>query len=149
VSRDAFARTRRGTRRRPLRTALAAAWLLLAPVACTPLYLPPVPDRLPPLEERLRLRDVRIDRLDQDRPALVLVPREVPTPGWMAVLWYPPTGAAVAEDSVWLDEDRVGHAVRVPFPDHVARDRSGRWRAVLTFDGRVLRQVEWQEPAGP
>jgi hypothetical protein len=127
---------------------LTAACLCLASVACTPLYLPPVPERLPPLEARLRLRDVRIDHVDQGNPSLVLVPREVPTPGWMAVSWYPPTGAAVAENSVWLDADRVGHAIRVPFPDHVSREPAGRWRAVLTFDGRVLRQVEWKEPAG-
>jgi hypothetical protein len=132
------------------RAALAALLLLtIAPLGCTPLYLPPVPSELPPIEPRLRLREVRIDRLAAGRPSLVLVPREVPRPGWLAVQWYPPVGASVAEGSVWLDARRVDRVVRLPFPDDVPRERPGRWRAVLTFDGGVLRQVEWEEPAGP
>jgi hypothetical protein len=123
--------------------------LALAPLGCTPLFLPPVPAELPPIEPRLRLREVRVDRPDGGRPSLALVPREVPDPGWLAVQWYPPSGAAVAEGSVWLDADQVDRVVRLAFPEDVARQRAGRWRAVLTFDGAVLRQVEWEEPAGP
>lgn len=134
-----------GRVRRAVVAVLAAAATL---AACTPLYLPPVPDALPVLEPRLRLADVRVDRLG-GTPALVFVPAEVPAPGWAAVQWFPPTGAEVASTSVWLDEDRVDHVVRVPFPADVERADAGRWRAVLSFDGRVLRQLEWQEPAGP
>lgn len=131
--------------RRGLLAALAAAATV---PACTPLYLPPVPSELPAIEARLRVVDVRVDRLG-GIPALVFVPAEVPTPGWAAVQWYPPTGGEVASASVWLDDDRVGHVVRVAFPGDVEREDEGRWRAVLSFGGRVLRQLEWQEPAGP
>lgn len=129
-----------------------ARWLALALLAaspaCTPLYLPPVPQQLPTLEPRLRLREVRVDRLG-GMPALVLVVAEVPTPGWAAVQWFPPSGREVASASVWLAEEAVGRVTRVPFPDDVARARAGRWRAVLSFGDRIVRQLEWDEPAGP
>jgi hypothetical protein len=141
------ARRRAGPRRRLL-VALAAVAVAATVPACTPLYLPPVPSELPAVEPRLRLDDVRIDRLGGP-PAVVFVPREVPAPGWAAVQWYPPTGGEVASASVWLGEDRVDHVVRVTFPGDVERAADGRWRAVLSFDGRVLRQLEWEEPAGP
>lgn len=134
--------------RRRLLAALAAVAVAASVAACTPLYLPPVPSELPALESRLRLENVRIDRLG-GTPAVLFVPREVPAPGWAAVQWYPPTGGEVASASVWLSEDRVDHVVRVAFPGDVDRDADGRWRAVLSFGGRVLRQLEWREPAGP
>lgn len=140
---------RHGPRCRPRRYLLVAVLAAASIVpACTPLYLPPVPSELPAIEPRLRLTDVRVDRLG-GTPALVFVAAEVPAPGWAAVQWFAPTGAAVASGSVWLDEGRVGHVVRVPFPMDVERRDEGRWRAVLSFGNRVLRQVEWQEPAGP
>lgn len=132
-----------------LRRVLLAALAVVATVpGCTPLYLPPVPSELPALEPRLRLENVRVDRLG-GTPAVVFVPKEVPEPGWAAVQWYPPTGGEVASASVWLGEDRVDHVVRVAFPGDVERARDGRWRAVLSFGGQVLRQLEWEEPAGP
>lgn len=133
---------------RPRRGLLVVLAAVATVPACTPLYLPPVPSELPALEPRLRLEDVRVDRLG-GTPAVVFVPKEVPAPGWAAVQWYPPTGGEAASASVWLDEDRVDHVVRVPFPEDVDREDGGRWRAVLSFDGRVLRQLEWREPAGP
>lgn len=127
-------------------------WLALAALAgtpaCTPLYLPPVPQQLPALEPRLRLREVRVDRLGGE-PALVFVAAEVPRPGWAAVQWFPPSGPEVASVSVWLDQEAVGRVTRVPFPEDVTRARSGRWRAVLSFGDRIVRQLEWDEPAGP
>lgn len=127
-------------------------WLALAALAgtpaCTPLYLPPVPQDLPTLEPRLRLREVRVDLLGGE-PALVFVAAEVPRPGWAAVQWFAPSGPEVASASVWLDERAVGRVTRVPFPDDVARTRPGRWRAVLSFGDSVVRQLEWDEPTGP
>ncbi len=133
--------------RRARRGGLALA-LAVALAACTPLYLPPVPEPMPTLEPRLRLDEIRIDRL-AGAPALAFVPREVPEPGWAAVQWFPPSGAEVASASVWLDGERVGYVVRLAFPDDVARERAGRWRAVLSFGGRIVRQLEWTEPARP
>lgn len=134
------------TRAAVVRT-LVAGLAALALVACRPLYLPPVPAGLPPFEDEVRLADARIER-SADAVQLVLVPERVPDAGWLAIQWFPPAGGEAASVSVWLTADDVGRTVRVAFPSDVARDRPGRWRAVLSFDGRVLRQLEWNEPAG-
>ncbi len=155
TARPSVRSTVRPTARRTVRRAVrrtVARWLALAALAaspaCTPLYLPPVPQQLPTLETRLRLRDVRVDRLG-GQPGLAFVAAEVPTPGWAAVQWFPPSGGEVASASVWLDDASLGRVTRVPFPDDVARERPGRWRAVLSFGDRIVRQLEWDEPAGP
>jgi hypothetical protein len=136
------------TRGRTLTTLAAAALLSLAAPACRPLYLPPVPATLPPFEDELRLAEVRIERTG-GTVRLAFVPERVPDEGWAAVQWFPPAGGEVASASVWLDAGTIGRTVRVAFPPDVARDRAGRWRAVLSFGGRVVRQLEWSEPAGP
>lgn len=129
--------------RRALRTALVAA-ALSVPAACTPLYVPPVPQELPPIPPRTRIAETRVDRLG-GVPTVVFTPRQVPREGWLSVQWFGPTGGVVASESVWLDASSVDRVVRIAFPADVPRDRAGRWRAVLSMDGRVLRQVEWNE----
>jgi hypothetical protein len=135
-------------RRRALALLAATVLALLAAPACRPLYLPPVPASLPPFGQELRLAEVRIERA-AGAVRLAFVPEQVPADGWAAVQWFPPAGGEVASSSVWLDAGTIGRTLRVPFPADVARDRPGRWRAVLSFDGRVVRQLEWSEPAGP
>lgn len=135
-------------RRLGLRGALVGVALAWLAVGCTPLYLPPVPSELPVIEARLRLDDVRVDRLG-GVPAVAFVPAEVPEPGWIAVQWFPPSGGEVGSGSVWLDAGRVGRVLRLPFPDDVPRERDGRWRALLSFEGEIVRQLEWREPAEP
>ncbi|MEX2502244.1 MAG: hypothetical protein WD336_07695 [Trueperaceae bacterium] len=127
----------------------AAAVLLLVAVACTPLYLPPVPSELPQIEPTLLLRDVRIEDHEVRAvraPTVTFRLEELPHDGFLAVQWFPPAGGEVASASVWLAWAQVGSTVRVRFPSDVARDRAGRWRAVLSWDGTVVRQVAWNEP---
>ena len=126
-------------------TFVAVALLI---VGCRPLFVPGVPERLPPFADELRLAEVRIVRLGE-RLDVAFVPERVPQAGWLAVQWFPPAGAEVASASAWLTSEREGHTVRIRFPDDVAREPDGRWRAVLSFDGRVVRQLDWIEPAGP
>ena len=116
--------------------------------ACTPLYLPPVPDSMPAIEPTLLLSEVRVETSSAPgaAPTVTFVVDDLPGAGFVAVQWFPPTGGEVASASVWLDDESLGRTVRVPFPDDVARERDGRWRAVLSWDGRVVRQVDWTEP---
>lgn len=129
---------------------LLAGLALAAAPACRPLYLPLVPSEtsLPPVPERLRLSEVRVEA-GEGGPVVTFVPQGVTTEGWLAVQWYPPSGASVASASVWLSSDRAGETLRVPFPDDVPRTRQGRWRAVLSYEARILRQVSWEEPLTP
>lgn len=135
--------------RRRLRGGAARLLLAVTLVAagCTPLYVPPVPAQLPALEPRTRIAAARVDRLG-GVPTVAFTPREVPEEGWLQVQWYPPAGDEVASASVWLDASSVDRVVRIPFPEDVSRDRGGVWRAVLSFDGRILRQVAWEEDVG-
>lgn len=129
------------------------AWwavLLVAVMAsgCRPLFVPAVPADLPPFPNELRLSEIRL-AADGDRVEVAFVADAVPAPTWVSVQWFPPAGRAVASASVRLTEASVGRDLRMGFPDDVARARAGVWRAVLSADGRILRQLEWTEPAGP
>lgn len=128
--------------------AILLVWAALGLTGCQPLYLPVVPDTLPPFPDEMRLREARIGTAF-DQLGVVLVAEHVPTAGWLAVQWFPPSGREVASASVWLSEAREGRVVRVAFPDDVTRERPGTWRAVVSFDGAIVRQLEWDEPAGP
>ena len=127
---------------------LAAAPLLLAAVlalaACTPLYVPLVPSDMLTPEPAFRLHgDARLalDGAD-DAPRLTLHVRaaEVPGPGWLAVQWFGPSGPALASDSLWFDADEVDVARSLAAPEQL-RLRPGEWRAVLSWQGRLVRQL--------
>lgn len=114
---------------------------------CTPLFVPPVPAELPEIPPRLRIADARLERVEA-RPVLRFTVREVPRDGWLAVQWFPPAGFEVASASVWLDAGDAGRAVALAVPDDVGTLREGRWRVVVSWEGRYVRQLEWREPAG-
>jgi|OM-RGC.v1.026426421 hypothetical protein len=115
--------------------------------ACMPLFLPPVPAELPTIEPRLRVGEAEI-AWHEGEPTVMLQIREIEREGWLALQWFPPSGGEVASASVWLDATLVGTELTVPFPVGVPRERSGRWRVVVSWDGAFVRQLEWNEPAG-
>jgi hypothetical protein len=131
-----------GTRRRATAVALTLTLALIAP-ACVPLFVPPLPsDRLVP-EPAFRLRgDVRLERTpgEDGRLSVVMRAAEVPDPGWLVVQWFGPSGPARAAESVWFDAELVDAEVRLSAPTSLAFT-PGEWRAVLSWDGRVVRQV--------
>ena len=129
---------------RPTLAAFAALALLVAAgSACVPLFIPPLPtDRLEP-EPAFRLHgDARLERAPDDEAGLVLVMRaaEVPAGGWLAVQWFGPSGPSRASESVWFDTESVDTEVRLETPPGL-EVTPGEWRAVLSWDGRVVRQV--------
>lgn len=134
-------------RHRPRRWSSITASLALAGLlgACTPLYLPPVPPQLPEVEPRLNLRDARIEVRPDGRVRAAWIPEGVTRAGWLDVQWFPPAGGAVASESVWLAAEDEGQRQAVFLPEEVEL-RPGRWRAVLSFDDRILRQLAWQWP---
>lgn len=124
------------------------ALLALGLGGCRPLYLPPVPSTLPPFPQELRLAEARILATGEQR-VVVVVPERVPRSGWLAVQWFPPAGEEIASASRWITPEDVARTVRIVLPTGVAIDREGRWRALLSFEGRIVRQLDWIEPAGP
>lgn len=128
------------------RAALLSGLLLLL-AGCTPLYLPPVPESMPRIESRLTLRDARVEVDADGQVRAVWIPEGVDCAGWLDVQWFPPAGRAVASESVWLAPEHEGRRQALSLPDEVEL-RPGRWRAVLSFEGEVLRQLDWSWPSG-
>ncbi len=126
-----------------LATLAAIALLVAAGSACVPLFIPPLPsDRLEP-EPAFRLHgDARLERASEDGPGLVLVMRaaEVPSGGWLAVQWFGPSGPARASESVWFDPEMLDAEVRLETPPSL-EVTPGEWRAVLSWGGRLVRQL--------
>ncbi|WP_102128029.1 hypothetical protein [Deinococcus planocerae] len=122
----------------PRSTRLLALACLLAPAlsACRYTFLPVVPA---PAQVTLPTR-VTAATLERDGDTLVLRARVDGefTPGYLGVAWF--DGAReLGRDSVYLDPAQRGATFRLDAPD------PGAFRAVLTFGGNVLRQVELYE----
>jgi hypothetical protein len=119
---------------RRLKVALLGGVMLLA--GCTFSYLPPIPEGQP-MPTRLELRSA--DGLIQSngRLALEVTLANVPREGWLAVQWFNPQGREAASDAQWVGA--APHRYRFVLPDEVALT-PGRWRAVVSFEGEVLRQ---------
>ena len=122
---------------------VALALLVAASSACVPLFIPPLPtDRLE-FEPAFRLHgDARLEFVDDAEHRLVLIMRaaEVPRPGWLVVQWFGPSGPARAAESVWFDGDSLDVEVRLDTPPGLDVT-PGEWRAVLSWDGRLVRQL--------
>jgi hypothetical protein len=123
-------------------TLTAGVALLLA--GCTPLYVPLIPrDMLAP-EPAFRLHgDARLELVARgDGPRLVMTIRaeEVPHAGWLAVQWFGPSGPARASESLWFDAGEVDEERTLETPADLALT-PGEWRAVLSWQDRLVRQL--------
>ncbi|GAA5531762.1 hypothetical protein Dalu01_00137 [Deinococcus aluminii] len=120
----------------PIRLLLLACLLAPALTACRYAYVPLIPK---PVEVTLPTR-VTAATLVRERDALVLRARVEGrfTPGYLSVAWF--DGAReLGRDSVYLDAAQRDATFRLPAPN------PGAYRAVLAFDGTVLRQIELYE----
>ena len=132
------------------RIVAAAAALALVVAACTPLYLPPVPSDRLEATPSFRLRGESALEVVSDGEGgrslrLTLVVDEVPEGGWLALQWFGPSGAARASDSLWFEPEDVGSARRWDAPPQLAVT-AGEWRAVLSWQGRLVRQLRVDVP---
>ena len=130
-------------RRGALIVALAAATATLS--ACTPLFVPPVPSDALVAAPAWRLAgdaELRASVFG-DGPRLRVRFRfeAVATDAWVAVQWFGPTGGERASVAVWVTQDDVGRPFAVDLPEDVAIT-PGAWRALISVDGRVLRQLD-------
>lgn len=121
------------------RTVLTALLLSGASVmaGCTPLYLPPVPE---PLEVAPRFDLEAVALVEEGRPVLRIELLEVPAAGWLAVQWFSPANREAASESLWVEPGDEGRVLQASLPQDV-EPVSGRWRAVVSRDGVLVRQV--------
>jgi len=110
-------------------------------VACSPLYIPLVPDDGLPAPHPTRLSgDSSLGLNDAGRPRLELEVLDVPAAGWLAVQWLGPDGRETASESVRSVRVEPGAAKAVfELPADVPL-RPGEWRAVVSYGDALLRQ---------
>lgn len=119
-----------------------ATSLLFLLCACRPLYIPPVPAPLE-LPERLEVDAGGV--VDAGTPRLEVELVNVVEPVWLAAQWFSPANDEVASESVWVTQADEGTVLTLLLPADV-KVVPGRWRAVLSASGRVLRQVSIEVP---
>lgn len=122
---------------------LLTLMLLLLPLGCQPLYLPPVPT---PLEAPERFELEGSAAIVDGRPSLDLAIRRVPAEGWLAIQWFSPGNREVASESLWIASADEGQSFRIALPEDV-EPLPGRWRAVLSRGDEVIRQLSVTVPA--
>ena len=112
--------------------------LLLALGGCAYTYLPPVREARVP-EPRLTV--AAASRLEQNETTVRLDLRlvTVPEADWLAVQWFGPDNDEVTAESVWVVPAAGPQDVAVSLPPSIVL-RDGLWRAVLSYQGRFVRQ---------
>lgn len=128
---------------------VAAALAVAAAGGCTPLFVPPVPAPVVAAAPAWRLAgDAALRATDVGgRWRLRLRVRfdEVPAAGWVAVQWFGPAGGERASAALRVAPEDVGRVFALDLPADVALV-PGPWRALLSVDGRVVRQFEADVP---
>lgn len=131
------------SRRRRGAAAFAACALWLA--GCTPLYVPPVPDLLAPEPAWRIAGDAHLEVVTVaeagTRLRLEASFASVAAPGWVAVQWFGPVGTERASAATWVTDADVGRGFVWWSPPDLEL-APGAWRALVSVDGRVLRQFD-------
>lgn len=113
--------------------------------ACMPLFLPPVPSEDLVAAPTWRLAgDAELRAITAGGSPRLRVRfrfEAVAADAWVAVQWFGPTGGERASVAVWVAQGDVGRPLAVDLPDDVALE-PGTWRALISVEGRVLRQLD-------
>lgn len=129
--------------RRPRVLLLVGAALAL--VGCTPLFVPPVPNDAIVAAPTWRLAgdaELRATVVAGDPRLRVRFRFEaIAADAWVSVQWFGPAGGERASAAVWVARGDEGRSFAVDLPDDVATP-PGAWRALISVDGRVLRQLD-------
>ena len=127
------------------RRGVLLATAAVALTACTPLFVPPAPSDALVASPAWRLAgdaELRASVFSDD-PRLRVRFRfdAVATDAWVAVQWFGPTGGERASVAVWVTRGDEGRPFAVDLPDDVVVVPGG-WRALISVQGRVLRQLD-------
>lgn len=112
--------------------------------ACTLGYVPLVPQRHE-LEPQLDLsRSPGLEPVG-GRLYLTLSLTTIPDEDWLMVQWFL-GNREMASESRWVAPEDEGERLVMPLPDDIEL-QAGRWRAMVSFQGRVARQFSYDVPA--
>ena len=115
------------------------ALLVFGSSSCTLLYLPPVPSNIM-APKRILINSSSHIRLYQGSPALEIVIESLPKPGWLTLQWFGPDNREVGSESFWISEEDKGVS-RIYILASKVPMLAGRWRVVVSFSNRVVRQI--------
>lgn len=117
---------------------LVSSLALLALSACTYSYIPPVPEARMPTP-RIDVRGSAGLTRDGEGLRLQVSLNNIPEADWLAVQWFDPQNRKVASDSTWIAPADEGETRMLYLPGSVTLS-AGTWRAVLFYQGAVVRQ---------
>lgn len=140
------------------RAALLVALLVALMTACRPLYIPLAPDAPAAPAPVVVGSDSSLTwSAAAGRLELRLSVSGIGEPGWLAIQWFHPNGAEAASGSLWLEADEGGSApsdaeagggaLRVLHSPPDIDLTPGEWRAVVSWQGVLLRQFRAEVPA--
>ena len=115
------------------------ALLVFGSSSCKLLYLPPVPSNVI-APKRILINSSSHIRLYQGSPALEIVIESLPKPGWLTLQWFGPDNREVGSESFWISEEDKGVS-RIYILASKVPMLAGRWRVVVSFSNRVVRQI--------
>ena len=115
------------------------ALLVFGSSSCKLLYLPPVPSNIM-APKRILINSSSHIRLYQGSPALEIVIETLPKPGWLTLQWFGPDNREVGSESFWISEEDKGVS-RIYILASKVPMLAGRWRVVVSFSNRVVRQI--------
>ncbi len=115
------------------------AVLVFGSSSCKLLYLPPVPSNIM-APKRILINSSSHIRLYQGSPALEIVIESLPKPGWLTLQWFGPDNREVGSESFWISEEDKGVS-RIYILASKVPMLAGRWRVVVSFSNRVVRQI--------
>ena len=120
------------------------ALLVFGSSSCKLLYLPPVPSNVI-APKRILINSSSHIRLYQGSPALEIVIESLPKPGWLTLQWFGPDNREVGSESFWISEEDKGVS-RIYILASKVPMLAGRWRVVVSFSNRVVRQITGSLP---
>ena len=113
-------------------------FLILLLSSCTPLYFPPVPAKLD-LEKSTSLNNSPGLSLNDTKLNLSIRLNDVSKEGWLAVQWFDPDNKEISSDSIWISPEQEGEIKDFVLLEDIEIS-AGLWRAVVSFDNKLLRQ---------
>ncbi|MEZ4631997.1 MAG: hypothetical protein R2880_15020 [Deinococcales bacterium] len=116
--------------------------------ACTFTYIPVIPNAQNREAQLLLIGELHYEEVEETL-VLNLKTLELPSSNWLALQWFNPQGKEVASDALWLSPEMLGEGLNFILPKDVMWEY-GYWRAVLSFEQKVIRQfaLEVQAPQG-
>ena len=117
--------------------------VLLLCSSCTFMYVPLIPANPQMRDARFLLSDSKGLSLEEEQLRLDVTITEIPKSDWLAVQWFNPLSKEIASDSKWLEVPDASSSESKEISFILPKDIAvtpGYWRAVISYQGRLIRQ---------